>query len=158
VIGLVVAFCLVAPWSSALHAKMVRVDGETYDIAVPGEFVPGELVVQARPEIVGSGRGSFEAVGASIAAQVGGQVKATIPQHNLYLIRLPSLPNAAAQDLSAQKAQIRSALQTIRQSPLVRQADYNYKKSLFPPVKRLDPAAAKLPTKAPLGLTGPLQA
>jgi len=162
VIGLLAVFSLAICLGPPAHAKIVQIDGRTYDVATPGEFIPGEVIVQARPQAMGTGPQAFQQTGLAIAARVGGSVKATIPRYNLYLIKLAPLPAATASKLTAQKSQISSALQALQQSPLVKTAVYNYKQSIFPPVKGGLRAGSKLPVKAtpapksqvpPLGLT-----
>lgn len=62
-------------------AKPVTVGGKTYNIAEPGDSVPGELVVQLKD-------GFSPAAAAAIANRLGGQIAGHVPEYNLFLIKI----------------------------------------------------------------------
>jgi hypothetical protein len=126
------------------QAKMIEVQGKKYDIAQPGEFKPGEIVIKGHPET------SKEAV-QGLAAQLSAKVKAHIPEYNLYLLVMP--PRAGE---ASQKAQVEEAVQTLKRFPQVRAAYPNYKMSIpRPPEAPLGKDGAKGSSRVPG--TGPNQ-
>jgi len=80
-----------------------------------GEYVPAEVIVRAFLHI------KAEAVD-SLALQLGGWIKACVPEHRLYLIQLSS-PKA---DESSSKIQVKKAITKIRFQPEIEAAFPNY--------------------------------
>jgi hypothetical protein len=113
---------------TAAQAKMMKIDGKTYDIAQPGEFKPGEVVVKVKP-------GVTVASIVDLAAHIGAKWKKSIPEYDLHLLTLP-----AAAGKEAQKAQIDGVIRGLRAFPQVENAYPNHKFSIPKPV---GPVAAK---------------
>ena len=119
--GLVALFFIILLAAASSQARMMEIRGKTYDIAQPGEFKSGEVVVRAHP---GTSRNEIE----SMAAQMQGRIKKVIPEYDLYLLEVPPPP-----DFAAQKAQVHETARTLERFSQVKRAYPNLKLSIPKP-------------------------
>ncbi len=124
-LGLMAAIAAGTP----VQAKMVTINGKQYDIAEPGEFKPGEVIVRLKSDLP-------LAVAQDVAALIQGKVKKHIPEYNLALV---ALPTAVGKD---QKAQVEEAVAALEKLPQVAAAYPNFKMSI-PKPPELDPSPVK---------------
>lgn len=104
------------------QAKMVTVNGEKYDIAEPGEFIPNEVVVKLKS---GFSKDTIK----DLAMQVQGKVKGHIREYDLFLLQLPMILEE-----EDQKAQVEEAVAVLEHFPQVEAVFPNYKFSIPKPV------------------------
>jgi len=114
--------CAVLCAGSPALAKMMKIDGKTYDIAQPGEFKPGEVVVKVKP-------GVTVASIVDLAPHIGAKWKKSVPEYDLHLLTFP-----AAASKEAQKAKIHGVIRGLRAFPQVENAFPNHKFSIPKPV------------------------
>ncbi|RJR46285.1 MAG: hypothetical protein C4567_02440 [Deltaproteobacteria bacterium] len=119
--GLLAVFLVILLAAAGSQARMMEIRGKTYDIAEPGEFKSGEVVVRARP---GTSRNDIE----GMAAQMQGRIKKVIPEYDLYLIEVPP-PG----EYAAQKAQVNETVRTLEKFSQVKRAYPNFKVSIPKP-------------------------
>lgn len=135
---------------SGIQAREVVYQGKTYDIASPGEAIPGEIVLQLKP-------GATARQAEATAKAIGGRITGNIDEYGLYRVALSARP-AAAGTLGAESAAIAAA----KADPAVMAAFRNVKFSIPTPVgipgsdvTRADgdgsSAAEVLPNLAPTG-------
>jgi thermitase len=122
--GLLVGLALVLGLAVSAPATMITVNGKQHDIAEPGEFLPGQVVVCLKGEI------SAQAM-ETLAAAVGGKVKRQLKEYNLYLLILPPVAGE-----KAQRAQVWEAVAALQRFPQVEGVFPNYKVSIPKPVEQ----------------------
>lgn len=137
VVGAIV-FLAVGMLVSPVQAKEMVFKGKTYDIAEPGECVSGELIVQVRSGM------TMQQV-RDVAESLHGVITGSIPEYNLYRIRLVPTGEAAGKaDAVAQ------AVKAAKEYPGVKAAFPNSKASIPKPVDRPDAQkVGETPTEAP---------
>ena len=82
-------------FSPLTFAQPVTIDGKTYDIAQPGESVPGEMVIQLK-----DGFSARDA--AAVATRLSGRVAGHIAEYNLFVITI----KAGTQDALLQAVRV----------------------------------------------------
>jgi subtilisin family serine protease len=124
-----VLFLIVSLAAGVAQAKMMEINGKMYDIAQPGEFQPGEVVVKLHP-------GVSKDVVEGLESLTRGKVKGHLPEYDLYLLAVPP-----ATGKEAQKAQVDEAVKALKRHPLVKHAYPNSKFSIPKPPET--PASVK---------------
>jgi subtilisin family serine protease len=122
-------FLLVASFVSAGNAKELVFEGKVYDIAEPGETIPGTVIVQMQPGTTIQGA-------QSVAGQLGGSVTGIIEEYGLYRVKLGSATGTkAAPEATAQ------AIASTKNMPGVKTAFADVKVSIPRPVGAPGPSA-----------------
>jgi subtilisin family serine protease len=119
------------------QAKMITINGKKYDIAEPGEFKAGEVIIRLQS--------GLKATAASeVAAAVKAKVKKSLLEYDLHLLALPPVTGE-----KEQKAQVEAAVAALERLPQVAAAYPNFKFSIPKPPDRALPQVKGQQAAAP---------
>jgi subtilisin family serine protease len=121
------ALLMIAVFAVPGNAKEIEFNGKIYDIAEPGETIPGEIILQ-----MGAGA-SIQSV-QSVAGQLGGRITGEIPEYDLYRVKLDSAWSA-----KTEPALLTQAIEAAKQMAGVKDAFANVKVSIPKPVGAPEP-------------------
>lgn len=122
----VVLFLAAGLLFSAAQAREMVFKGKTYDIAEPGEYVSGEVIVQMTSGM------TIQQV-RTVAEGMQGVITGSLPEYRLYRIRL-----TPAGDANAASDQVAGAVRAAKAYPGVKAAFPNHKMSIPRPVDALE--------------------
>ncbi|MFP3868032.1 MAG: S8 family serine peptidase [Desulfobacteraceae bacterium] len=128
-LALGLAISLILALGGVAVAKMMVIGGKKCYVAEPGEYVPGEVIVQLK-------QGTPKQLAESLATQLQGEVKGHIPEYSLFLIALPRVPGK-----SPVKGQVEAAMTSLKINPQVVAA--------FPNTLFSIPRPGVIPAKSP---------